>query len=428
MSNLEAGTAAAAVATSDPAASMPRSLFTRRTSDRLDRVRRYLGEPGGAPKPRIRGGKASQAVLEELGLRNNGEWPRYKPAYALISRRFAGFGWTGSPGGGRAWVTFENYPTVESLHPSLADLSIESLRTTVAPHAPPHLVVDLFAPNIQCRVAPLLRSGDGHNVKLGAELARALVDLPIAFPPLTVMEAVRHWWTKALAGHPSTIVTPVCPDYATQETDDPLCPRAYTFDGLGDGIGYVAERALAALPKLWAFFRTLTPAPDIRFIVAIGDEEADSAENRARVHVTRDEFRARLRRSQQAFRQACPQGMPVETPFITELDRERWEVLLRQARSSVALRNYGPFGLTEDDLEILAKARRPLYTRWYGEDVDARAILDRQAPEYMAATELFCERYPNVLVLGADATAMAPFVQGLGRTIKPVLYLRHVSY
>lgn len=428
MSNLEAGMGAATVATSGQAAPMTRSLFTRRTSERLDRVRRHLGEPGGSPKPRIRGGKPSQAVLEELGLRKDGTWPRYQPAYDLIARRFAGFGWTGSPGGGRSWVQFEHYPTVDSLRPSLADLSIESLRSAVAPHAPPHITVDFFASNIQPRVAPLLRNGDGYDMTLGANLARTLVDLPISFPPLRVMEAVRHWWTKAHAGHPSTIVTPVCPDYATRETDDPLCPRAYTFDGLGDGIGYVAERALAALPKLWAFFQTLAPVPDIRFVVAIGDEEADSAENCARVHVTRDEFRERLRRSQQAFMHACPPGMPVETPFITELDRARWEALLCSARSAVALRDYGPFGLTEDDLAILAAARRPLYARWYGEGVDARAILDRQAPEYMAATELFCERYPNVLVLGADATAMAPFAQGLGQAIKPVLYLRHVAY
>ncbi|MBI4434481.1 hypothetical protein HY635_01525 [Candidatus Uhrbacteria bacterium] len=409
----------------------PKTLFSRATSDRLDRVRRYLGEPGGAPKPRIRGRASTKAALAELGLVDRTAWPRNRPAYEVIARSFPGFDWRRGGQGDRVWVTFTEYPTVEGETPSLADLSVESLRTTVAPEAPSHIQVDLFAPNIQQRLRPLLdmrRADDARQRDpRGATLVRALVDLGIAYPPLQVVDAVRAWWERVLAGEPATVVVAVCPDYSTRETGDPERPVAYTFDGLNGGIGHVARRALGALPKLWECFRA-NGAGHVQFVVAMADCEADVAENCRRVGVRREEFLQRLRESQQAFAAACPPGMPVATPLLTELDRAAWDDLLAQARAAVAVRKYGPLGLTEDDLGIIARARRSLYERWYGGTVDARAVLDGQVPEYLAAGDLLRQCFPNALMLGTDAVPMAPFAQGLGTTIQPVLYLRGVEY
>lgn len=413
------------------AGAAPKTLYSRATSDRLDRVRQYLGEPGGEPKPRIRGREPTKAALEALGLVDRTTWPRNLPAYEVIARSFPGFDWRRGEWDGRVWVTFTEYPTVEGETPSLADLSVESLRTTVAPESPPHIHVDLLAPGIQRRLRPLLEMRCADDARQrdprGAAFARALVDLGIAYPPLQVVDAIRVWWERVLAGEPATVVVAVCPDYATRETDDPMRPVAYTFDGLLSGIGHVARRALGALPTLWECFR-MSGAGHVQFVVAMADCESDVAENCRRVGVSRDEFLVRLRESQQAFAAACPPGMSVATPLLTELDRATWDDLLARARAAVAARQYGPLGLTEDDIGIITRARRSLYERWYGGVVDARAVLDGQVPEYLAAGDLLRQCFPNALMLGTDAITMSPFAQGLGTEIQPVLYLRGVEY
>lgn len=408
-----------------------RTLFSRSTAERLDRVRSYLGEPGGKPKPRIRGRKNIIAALQHLGLEDRTVWPRNLPAYEVIAHTFSDFRWKRGESADCRWVEFEHYPTVNSGTPSLADLSVESLRATVAPEAPPHIQVDLLAPNIQRRLRPLLEMRRADDTRQqdprGVALARALVDLPIAYPPLQVVDAVREWWQRALRGEPTTVVVPVCPDYATRDTGDPARPVAYTFDGLGTGIGHVARRALGALPKLWECFRA-NGASHVRFVVAIADGEADAEDNCRRVGVTRAEFLDRLRESQRAFAAASPSDMPLATPLLTELDRAMWDNLLACARAAVARREYGPLGLTDDDIAIIARARRSLYERWAGRTVDARGMLDAQVPEYLAVGDLLRRCYPNALMLGADAIPMAPFAQGLGASIQPVLYLRGVEY
>lgn len=413
----------------------PKTLYSRATSERLDRVRQYLGEPGGAPKPRIRGRKPTKAALEALGLVDRTAWPRSLPAYEVIARSFPGFGWQRGARDGRVWVTFTEYPTVEGETPTLADLSIESLRATVAPEAPPHIQVDPhgdpLTPSIRRRLRPLLEMRFPYGARSwdsrGAAFARTLVGLGIAYPPLQVVDAVASWWGRALAGEPATVVVAVCPDYATRETGDSARPVAYTFDGLNRGIGHVARRALDALPTLWECFRA-QGAGHVQFVVAMADCEADVAENCRRVGVSRDEFLVRLRESQQAFAASCPPSMSVATPLLTELDRAAWDDLLARARVAVAARQYGPLGLTEDDLGIITRARRSLYERWYGGTVDARAVLDGQVPEYLAAGDLLRQCFPNALMLGTDAITMSPFAQGLGTVIQPVLYLRGVEY
>ncbi len=395
----------------------PKSLFSKVTAMELDKVRKHGSKP-----ERIPGRHPSQSVLNDLGLRRYGKWPRNELAYEVIQEVFEDFDWKKYEcNDGRRYVTFKNPPSYGS---SLAELVLESMRRSVEESGVPagflqRIKIDSFNPGTKQRVKPLLQRKEGD------EFAKILIDFPIAYPPISVMDRVGEWLERALKGERSTILTPVCPDYETVETGDPRRPRIYTFTGLGEGIGYVAQRALKTLPALWNFFRER--GTKVSFVVAIGDFEADSEETCHHVGVTRDDFIWRLRKSQKAFKVACPTDMPLETPLVTEIDPDLWKRSFDLAIKSVQKGDFGAFPLNSDDIDIIAQARSSLYKRWYGDDIDCREVLLRQAPEYMAMGRI-ADEFPNTLIFGADAVAMAPFLQGLSDSIRPVLYLRNPNY
>ncbi len=399
-----------------------KSFYTKETAERLDTVRKH-----GKKEEIIPGRKPSQRVLEELKLRSpKNTWPRYEPAYRKIKEKFPEFTWNPVElRNGRKSVLFYNHPNP---HISLAEIVLESMRrqtleeTGIELFEKKDFSVYGFKHNIERRVKPLLFD------KKGEDFARVLIEnIGISYPPMVIMERVAEWFYRAMEGESSTIITPICPDYETEETGDPSCPRAYTFEGLGDGIGLVGQRALGALPEIYNFFRE-NKIFNVNFIVPIGDFEANSEETRQRVGVTKEEFLRRLRCSQRAFQNACPiPNNILATPFMTEMSLFTWEEVMQEAENAVKEGNYGALGLQEDDLQIIAKARTSLYERWYGEDADFLEILKRQIPEYLAMGDI-AEEYPNSLILGADAPAMAAFMQGTGKTIKPVLYLKGMNY
>ncbi len=394
----------------------PKSIFTKETASRLDKVKKY-----GKQSERIPGKRPSQLVLEDLGLRANRHFPRYEPAYEVIREAFPDFKWkTHEKSDGRRYVTYVGDPNP---HVSLAERVLESYRRHLAEDGQDpfsqRIALNSFPLNVQNRVKPLLRDENG------TVFARMLVeDVGISYPPMQVMESVAQWLYRALEGEPSTVVTPVCPDYETRDTGDPFRPREYTFTGLNSGVGYVAQRALRALPKVWEFFNRRRT--NIRFVVAIGDFEAQSEETCRKVGVSYNEFIRRLRQSQHAFAQSC-NGLPVETPLVTEIDPFLWKESITAAREAVSQGDYGALRLTEEDIEIIASARSSLYRRWYGDDVDCRNVLLRQAPEYMAMGRV-SDKLPNALIIGADAVAMSPFLQGLSENIRPCVYLRNANY
>lgn len=385
-------------------------IFSKETASRLDKVRNY-----GRGKP-IPGKRPSQSVLEDLGLRNSKNWPRYEPAYRVIQEEFPAFEWELHDRDGRRFVTYAGDPNP---HVSLAEKVLEAYRRRMEGEESfsQRIALNSFPVKVQKRVKPLLRD------EAGKEFAQLLVDIGISYPPLMIMEEIGNWLYRALNGEPSTIITPVCPDYETVPTGDPARPRAYTFRGLGSQVGYVAQRALRVLPRMWEYFRIRA---DIRFVVAIGDFEAKSAETCRRVGVTYEEFLSRLRQSQHVFAQCC-NGMPLETPLLTEINPLLWEESMQEAAAAVAQGDYGALDLTGEDIETIAAARSSLYQRWFGDHVDCREILLRQAPEYMSMGRL-ADEFPNAMILGADAPAMAPFLQGLSGRIRPVLYLRSANY
>lgn len=369
---------------------------------------------------RIPSGDAAREFLQSKNLRNMEEnlisqgIHRHAPALEFLKKYYPGFDWRIETG----IVIYENYPTVGGQEPTLADLVANALRISI--DQPPLLQLDPFPPRILKRVRPLLALGNA-----GKAFAQFLVQHCI-LPNSQVMPAVVEWLRRAIAGEASTFFTVVCPDYSYRITGDPQRPYEYTFTGIGTGVGLVAQRIVGLLPEFWEFCTTYNIS--IRFVVAIGDDEADSQETLRRVGETRESFLQKLRLSQAAFAQALPIEMPLTTPFVTEVSPKLWRTILPQA-VAVAKRGSltGVYTFTAQEQQRIEMARASLYRRWYGDEVNVRGCLVEQAPSYMVSGCLL-DMMPNALYLGGDSSAMAPFVQGLGTRIRSVIYVRAKEY
>ncbi len=353
--------------------------------------------------------------------------PKNAPLFDWLREEYPGFDWSegsvtrpskkGKDGQTTfKFVVFKNYPTITDSRdkiaypPTLAALALMALNGTK--------FVDSFAPATQSRLTPLLSLGEP-----GLVLAKTFMCLPISIPPPEVLQAVAGWFERALKGEPSTIFAGVCPDY-TVGSDN-----RYTFASLGDGVGLVAKRVLKAIQALWPVLRNR--GVKAKFVVAIGDFEAGE-ETCGRLGITREEFHARLRCSQAAFRDQCDPSLPLETPFATEIGD--WDGTMARGKQAVLdNRLSGLLKLDDGDVKQICAGRASLYERWYGAGVNALEVLRRQAPEYMAMSTIANENFPNTLVLGGDAPVMSPFMQGLADEgpkprVRPVVYLRGVNY
>lgn len=358
---------------------------------------------------RFQGKRASQRKLRELGLVGH-SWPRHEIAYDVISGILTEFGWNPKSTAHGNVVIFDSYPTVGGKNPTLADLVVYATRE---PGDPGLLKFDSFPRKIEDRVLDLLALG-----KAGQDFVQLMLDLPAVVPPKEVNRAITGWLRRAIGGEPSTVFVGVCPDYAVDEQG------RYTFEALGNDVGVVARRALIAFPLIWKFASKYRI--NLKFVAGIGDFEADSEEVLSRVKAGKQEFLSRLRQSQEAFRVGCG-DMPVEVPFATEIGD--WYQTLEQARQAVKRGEWsGAFPLSETDIDQICEARRSLYERWYGTGTDARQILERQVPEYMAMAKIAEEAFPNTLILGSDAACMAIFDHGLSDHIRPVVYMRSKAY
>lgn len=278
---------------------------------------------------------------------------------------------------------------------------------------PPHRRVDPVARSLR-----ELRKID-HGEVFG-EILQTL-KVRVSFRDLVPLCA---WLSRVSEGSPGTIVSVVCPDYAT-ESDSHRGRIVYTFDGLGEGVGLVAARALEAYKTLWDFFRKRLST--VRFIIAMADQEAESKVNCNRVGLSRAEFIARMRKSQQALAELAPTDIQLETPFLTEIHPQEWTEAMENAR----LLLNDTAAVREKDIRRAVSERRRLYHRWAGrilnEEELRRAVLS-QVPEYAAVGSYLQRVLPDVFVLGADDPATGPFVKLLTGPTLPLLYLERPRY
>lgn len=326
--------------------------------------------------------------------------PRKLAAYQIIQTVFPEFRWAYARGrNGKPEVTFFNYPTIGGDKPSLRGL---------VAHALGAMSLDFNRPVIDPLWQPLLNVGQA-----GFELKKLIRRIGID-PPKEVVGAIAKWLMSALTGAKSTLVCPVCPAW---EVDT---EGRYTFAGVKDDVGLVAQRILIRLPAWQEYCQKWKL--DVTFKVAIGDFEATESACDS-VGISVEEFLARLRRSQQAFVKEAPVGLRLETPFITELGD--WPSYYQEALDLLTINNYsGSLGWPASKFDKIVAARTSLYRRWMrAKKINVKEMLFKQAAEYAAIGKVVARIPDNPMILAADDSKMTPFWQAL--LTEPVALIYH---
>jgi hypothetical protein len=257
----------------------------------------------------------------------------------------------------------------------------------------------------------------------------AFVETLIELRPLLTYDNVKPlapWFERVVRCEESCVVTMVCPTYKTvrEETSKEVI---YTFDGLEDGIGIVAQRALPAHIALWKFFRDC--GLGMRFILVMADNEADSAANLERVGVSREEFLKRVRANQHNTKAASPIEMPLETPLLSEVAGAYWSAALEAGKKRAHEIEDG--GKMAGPFRGALQQRGKLYERWAGrplQGAEKHAMLYNQIAEYGAVGRCVGTVFPNPFFLAADDPIMAPFVAAGGGPDLPLIYLERPRY
>lgn len=332
---------------------------------------------------------------------------RNQPFYLMIKERYRDFDWKKTEKG----VVIDY--TYNGIKPSLLSLLLERV--------------------------PVERARQPHAFdRLPAEAARTLTALwtRIGLLPVTPEQEklFAQWIAKGLAGERLTIISPVCPDYATEPVEpDPQRPcsgpyaarrHRFTFKGLGTGIGVTAAHLFQALPDLHAVLKGELGI-DLVHVVAPGDFEGFSEETRERIGISEETFLSRTAEQAHTIRSQAP--VPVDTRVFTSLcgGKDGW--LSRLAAMQQRLFAGDLYAVRDEPyVRETALSRRGLYDRWYGgTDHEPDFYIDiviRQAAEYAVMGEAITHApgLANPLVLGADDHKMGRFYTLTGDL--PVLY------
>lgn len=255
---------------------------------------------------------------------------------------------------------------------------------------------------------------------LGEETGRALGELLYALkmilPDQRIADLTAAAMRRATVGRPLVLAGAFCPDYAYEETNDPNLPYRYTFDGLGTGIGLVAQQFARVIPPLSAFLRE--QGIPHRIVLGIGDFEADAESILRRVGCDYDEFVRRCSASLEAFRAAVGEGLPLELELCdADRCRGRLRPYAREATERMLRGDFGRMGEMYPDPEAVVREiirdNGTFYKRWFGPDTtdeDVRKIVLAQGGEYAALARVYAEDFgENVVVISGDRPMMHAF-------------------
>lgn len=251
---------------------------------------------------------------------------------------------------------------------------------------------------------------------LGVKLAEFIFNQKMLMPPPTVAQLLAQVIAAGQEGHHITVVGAFCPDYAYEETGNPQIPFRYTFDGLGESVGLVAQQFARIVPGFSQFLTDLGVSHEI--LLVIGDFEADSQAVLNRVRVDRTEFVRRCRGSLDAFRRSVPHHLPLKLElFAAARGAERFRRYATEATRRFQQGDFGCMGNVYLDLEAvigrIPRQYRTFYQRWYGCDMGderVREIVFAQAGEYAAMGRIFVEDFgSNLIILAGDRPEMHLF-------------------
>ncbi|MCE9643154.1 MAG: hypothetical protein K8Q97_02385 [Candidatus Andersenbacteria bacterium] len=264
------------------------------------------------------------------------------------------------------------------------------------------------------RSAGPLRSVFGDE--LGLQFAELLLDLQMLIPSETMTRALRAVVEDGKCGKEIVLAGAFCPDYAYVETGNPLVPYQYTFDGLGEGVGLVARQFARIIPGLSRFFAGL--GLKHRFVIGIGDFEADSEVVLQRVGVDRQEFIRRCQCSLDAFQSLMPSDISIELElFDVRRGNGNFRVFALECTERMIAGDFGKMPDLHPDLaNVIARIPsqyRTFYERWHGVDMDdvtVRKIVFSQGGEYAAVARIYREALgDNVIFLAGDRPEMNRF-------------------
>jgi hypothetical protein len=264
------------------------------------------------------------------------------------------------------------------------------------------------------RSATSLRRVFGDD--LGIRFAKVLTDLQMLIPSEVMARKLLKVMDVCRSGQELIFAGAFCPDYGYVETGNPLVPYKYTFDTLGEGVGLVARQFARIIPELSLFFAELN-IPH-RFVIGIGDFEADSQAVLERVGVGRHEFIRRCQCSLDAFKLLMPPEVLIELELF---GAARGKGVFRQyALESTKRMLAGDFGLMRtlhpDLAEVIARIPaqyRTFYERWYQKEMDdasLRKLVFEQGGEYASVARIYQQDFgDNVIFLAGDRPEMNRF-------------------
>lgn len=362
--------------------------------------------------------KCNTDLAGQLGILLDSEtYPRNLLLYRLMALHFPEFfevlvtgtrhiGGSDSRGNPpeRRLVVFPRQPIGKATNGRVGALSVHRTLSGVEPSR--------FSERVVRAANPLCSALDND---LGLELAELLIGCKMQIPELKTAQQLARVIRSGINGDPVTIVGAFCPDWAYEETDDPHLPYRYTFDGVGEGVGLVAQQFVRIVPAISAWLDEL----DIehRIILSIGDFEADSEGVLERVGVNRQEFLRRCQCSLDRFAEAVPADLPLELEmFDGGRSRGRFRKYAEDATRKMMAGNFGRMvELHNDLLEVLARIPdqyRTFYKRWFGgmSDDNVRRIVYEQGGEYAALARIYEEDFgSNILMLSGDRPEMHLF-------------------
>ncbi len=270
-----------------------------------------------------------------------------------------------------------------------------------------------FSERVLRAANPLLTA---FGYELGMRWADLLIGYKMLIPPDKMSELLAQVVRAGQGGQPITLVGAFCPDYAYEETGDPQIPYRYTFDGLGEGVGLVAQQFARIVPKISSFLSEL--GIDHRIVLGIGDFEADSQEVLDQVALDRSEFIRRCQCSLDAFRACVLGNLPLELElFGQERSRGRLRPYAQQATAEMMMGNFGCMRILHENLqEVLDRIPnqyRTFYERWYGHamaDLEVSRIVYSQGGEYAAVSRIYQDDFgDNIIILAGDRPEMHRF-------------------
>lgn len=330
--------------------------------------------------------------------------PRNLVFYFLLKELYPSFSWELS-----LKKTISSYnveitsPRVKGLRPSLLSLLLKRVNYQ-------------YSSALYNRY-PFLDSLPDYVVK---HLLQLLTEICAIFPSKKDMKKIYCCINNSLSGGELLIFSPVCPDYSVELTGNLTYPFRHTFNSVGSNVGLVAKRIIEALPHIINFFETV----NIKFkiIIGMGDFEAFSEENLIRVKLTKTEFLNRINNSKNMLKNILSSS--IEVCNVTDLfgGHANWFKYYDNSLALLKQNNFGSANLTRKEILNIARKRKNLYDRWYGnkniQDHVPRILM--QGAEYSAMGAILAGR--NCLILGADNDAMKEFYSLY--CSMPILYLK----